>query len=64
LKLDRNGGLEQGRDADAVILRGNTLEMTHVFALGKPFVRDGEIVGTEKFLARSDRRISLYGRKT
>jgi beta-aspartyl-dipeptidase (metallo-type) len=64
LKLARKGRLEQGRDADALVLRRNTLEITHVFALGKPLVRDGEIVVTEKFLARSNRRISLYGRKT
>jgi beta-aspartyl-dipeptidase (metallo-type) len=64
LKLARKGRLEQGRDADALVLRRNTLEITHVFALGKPLVRDGEIVVTEKFLARSNRRISLYGRKS
>ncbi len=64
LKLDRKGRLEQGRDADALVLRRNTLEITHVFARGKPLVRDGEIVVTENFLARSNRRISLYGRKT
>jgi len=64
LKLARKGRLEQGRDADALVLRRNTLEITHVFALGKPLVRDGEIVVTEKFLARSNRRISLYGGKS
>lgn len=64
LKLVRKGRLEQGRDADALVLRRNTLEITHVFALGKPLVRDGEIVVTEKFLARSNRRISLYGGKS
>jgi beta-aspartyl-dipeptidase (metallo-type) len=64
LKLARKGRLEQGRDADALVLRRNTLEITHVFALGKPLIRDGEIVVTEKFLARSNRRISLYGGKS
>jgi beta-aspartyl-dipeptidase (metallo-type) len=64
LKLDRKGRLEEGRDADAVILRRNTLEITHVFARGKLLIRGGEIVVTENFLARSNRRISLYGRKT
>jgi beta-aspartyl-dipeptidase (metallo-type) len=64
LKLARKGRLEQGRDADALVLRRNTLEITHVFALGKPLVRDGEIVVTEKFLAHSNRRISLYGGKS
>jgi beta-aspartyl-dipeptidase (metallo-type) len=63
LKLARKGRLEQGRDADVLILRRQTLEITHVFARGKPLVSNGELVVTEKFLARSKRRISLYGRK-
>jgi beta-aspartyl-dipeptidase (metallo-type) len=63
LKLDRKGRLERGCDADALILRGKTLEITHVFARGRQLVRGGELVVTEKFLTRSKRRISLYGRK-
>jgi beta-aspartyl-dipeptidase (metallo-type) len=64
LKLDRKVRLERGCDADALVLRRDTLEIAHVFALGKPVVRDGELVFTEKFLTRGDRRISLYGRKS
>ncbi|HEY7184067.1 MAG TPA: amidohydrolase family protein [Blastocatellia bacterium] len=63
LKLDRKGRLEPGFDADALVLRRKTLEITHVFAGGSPLVRGGELVVTERFLARSNRRISLYGRK-
>jgi beta-aspartyl-dipeptidase (metallo-type) len=63
LKLDRKGRLEPGFDADALVLRCKTLEITHVFAGGSPLVRGGELVVTERFLARSNRRISLYGRK-
>jgi len=63
LKTDRKGRLEQGLDADALVLRRKTLEITHVFALGRQLVRGGELVVTEKFLTRSNRRISLYGRK-
>ena len=63
LKLDSKGRLEQGCDADAVVLRRKTLEITHVFALGRQLVRDGELAGAEKFLERSKRRISLHGRK-
>ncbi len=63
LKLDRKGRLEDGLDADALVLRRNSLEITHVFAMGKPLVRSGELVVSEKFLTRSNRRISLYGRK-
>ena len=64
LKLDRKGRLERGCDADALVLRHDTLEIAHVFALGKPVVRDGELVFTEKFLTHSGRRISLYGGKS
>jgi beta-aspartyl-dipeptidase (metallo-type) len=63
LKLHRKGRLEKGYDADALVLRRNTLEITHVFAGGRQLVRDGELVVTEKFLKRSKRRISLYGGK-
>src|SRR5262245_56102967 len=63
LKLGRKGRLERGCDADAVVLRRKTLEITHVFAGGRQLVRGGELVVTERFLARSKRRISLYGRK-
>jgi beta-aspartyl-dipeptidase (metallo-type) len=63
-KLDRKGRLERGCDADALILRRDTIEIAHVFALGKPVVRDGELVFTENFLTHSDRRISLYGGKS
>ena len=64
LKFDRKGRLEQGCDADVLVLRRKTLEITHVFARGRQLVRDGELVVTEKFLARSKRRISLYDRKS
>jgi beta-aspartyl-dipeptidase (metallo-type) len=63
LKLDRKGRLERGLDADALVLRRKSLEITHVFAGGRQMVRGGEIVVMEKFLTRSKRRISLYGRK-
>lgn len=61
LKLDRKGRLERGCDADVVALRRKTLEVTHVFAGGRQLVRGGEIAVTERFLMRSNRRISLYG---
>jgi beta-aspartyl-dipeptidase (metallo-type) len=64
LKFDQKGRLERGCDADALVLRRDTLVIAHVFALGKPVVRDGEPVFREKFLTRSNRRISLYGGKS
>jgi beta-aspartyl-dipeptidase (metallo-type) len=63
LKLNRKGRIESGCDADALVLRRKTLEITHVFARGKQLVRSGELVVTERFLTRSNRRISLYGGK-
>ena len=64
LKLDRKGRVEPGRDADALVLRRKTLEIMSVFALGRQLVRGGELLVTEKFLTRSNRRISLYGGKS
>jgi beta-aspartyl-dipeptidase (metallo-type) len=64
LKLDRKGRLERGRDADALVMRRETLEIAHVFALGRQLVRGGELVGAERFLRRSKRRVSLYGGKS
>ena len=49
LKLDRKGRLERDCDADALVLRRDRLEIAHVFALGNPVVRDGELVFTENF---------------
>ena len=64
LKPDREGRLERGCDADALVMRRDALEIAHVYGLGKPAVRDGELVFTEKFLTRGDRRNSLYGGKS
>jgi beta-aspartyl-dipeptidase (metallo-type) len=47
LKLHRKGRLEQGMDADVLILRERTLEVVHVFARGRPLVRDGRFLGAE-----------------
>jgi beta-aspartyl-dipeptidase (metallo-type) len=64
LKLGRKGRLEEGFDADVVAINRKTREIAHVFARGKTMVRGGEVVVTERFLARSNRRISLYGGKS
>lgn len=63
LKLDRKGRLERGYDADLLALRRDSLEIAHVFARGGARVCDGKPVVAEKFLMRSNRRISLYGGK-
>jgi adenine deaminase len=63
-KLDRKGRPERGCDAIAPVQRRDTPEIAHVFASGKPVVREGVLVFTEKFLTHSDRRNSLYGGKS
>jgi beta-aspartyl-dipeptidase (metallo-type) len=47
LKLHRKGRLEEGRDADVVVLEERTLEVVHVFARGRPLLRDGRFIGPE-----------------
>jgi beta-aspartyl-dipeptidase (metallo-type) len=64
LKLARKGRLEKGNDADVVVLHRGTLGISHVFSRGKSFVRAGDLVVSERFLARSNRSISLYGGKS
>jgi beta-aspartyl-dipeptidase (metallo-type) len=47
LKLHRKGRLEEGRDADVLVLEEGSLEVVHVFARGRPLVRDGRFIGPE-----------------
>jgi beta-aspartyl-dipeptidase (metallo-type) len=44
LQLTQKGHLEQGKDADILILREHTLEVVHVIAHGRVLVRDGQFV--------------------
>ncbi len=64
LKLERKGRLEEGFDADVLVLRRDSLEIAHVFARGRQMVRDAKPLVAERFLRRSNRRISLYGEKS
>jgi beta-aspartyl-dipeptidase (metallo-type) len=63
LKLDQKGRLAAGCDADALVLRRDTLEVVHVFARGRRMVDDGRLVAREHFLRTSRRRIDLTGEK-
>ncbi len=49
------------RPVDGFIRRG---DLKPAYFKGKQFVRGGELIVTERFLTRSDRRISLYGGKS
>lgn len=48
LKLKGKGRLETGGDADLLVLHQATLEIVHVYAKGRQFVRDGELVQLSK----------------
>lgn len=63
LKLSAKGCLEVGKDADAVILSRDTLEIRDVIAKGKRMVADGRPIVSERFLSKSSRDINLVGAK-
>jgi beta-aspartyl-dipeptidase (metallo-type) len=48
LKLAHKGGLAAGQDADVLVLRADTLEIVHVLARGRQFVRDGAYVSKSR----------------
>lgn len=48
LKLKNKGALARDKDADVLVLRQDTLELVHVFAGGRQFVRDGQYVAQSR----------------
>ena len=64
LRLGAKGRLEPGRDADALILRKNSLEIKDVIVRGKRMVKNGRLDVAEKFLDDSNRQVSLRGRNS
>lgn len=64
LKLPQKGRLAEGNDADVLVLEQGTLAVRDVFARGKPMVKGGRVVVTERFLAHGDRSIALSGPDT
>jgi beta-aspartyl-dipeptidase (metallo-type) len=62
LKLNHKGRLEVGRDADALVLGKDSLEIKDVIAGGRSLVRDGQLTFSEKFLSESNRHIRLEGK--
>ncbi|HEX8184854.1 MAG TPA: amidohydrolase family protein [Blastocatellia bacterium] len=63
LKLKSKGRLEAGNDADVLVLRKGSFEIKDVIARGKRRVKDGRLITPERFLADSNREISLHGTK-
>jgi beta-aspartyl-dipeptidase (metallo-type) len=62
LKLKSKGRLEAGLDADALVLRTDSLEIRDVIAQGRCLVRNGQLNFSENFLAESNRAIELIGK--
>ena len=63
LKLSGKGKLEEGKDADLIVLRKGSLEIKDVIAQGRQMVKEGKLIVAERFLEGSTRRITLYGQK-
>jgi beta-aspartyl-dipeptidase (metallo-type) len=43
LKLNNKGSLQEGKDADVLVLDSDSLELVHVFARGRQLVSDGRM---------------------
>lgn len=63
LHLPKKGRLQEGADADILVLRRDDLELREVLAGGLRLFRDGRLHMRERFLAESNRRVELYGAK-
>jgi beta-aspartyl-dipeptidase (metallo-type) len=63
LKLSHKGLIAVGRDADLLLLRRASWELRTVIARGKVLLQDGQQLVSETYLAESNRRITLHGRK-
>jgi beta-aspartyl-dipeptidase (metallo-type) len=63
LKLEGKGTLEEGRDADILVLDRGTLAVREVIARGRRMVSDGSPCERERFLQKSYRNIDLVGDK-
>jgi len=63
LKLEQKGKLEEGKDADLLILRKENLEIKDVVSGGRRLIKNGRLAFKEKFLEESNREINLKGEK-
>jgi beta-aspartyl-dipeptidase (metallo-type) len=64
LKLPHKGKIEEGVDADLVVVDPDTYEIYHVIAKGKFFMRNKIMEYSPKYLTYSNRKIEIYGEKT
>jgi beta-aspartyl-dipeptidase (metallo-type) len=61
LKLKQKGKLEEGCDADVLVLTEGSLDIRDVFSKGKRLVEDGSCKTRAKFLEKSSRNVELVG---
>ncbi|MFL6195853.1 MAG: amidohydrolase family protein [Thermoanaerobaculia bacterium] len=64
LKLTSKGRLEEGKDADLLVVRKGSLEIVEVIARGKRIAREGELKVQEKVAETSSRELLLVGEKS
>lgn len=48
LKLKNKGRLQDGLNADVLVLRKDTLEIVHMFAMGRQLIKDGQMIVKSK----------------
>jgi beta-aspartyl-dipeptidase (metallo-type) len=61
LKLKSKGRIDEGCDADLLVLTEGSLEIRDVIAGGKRLIVDGECTARSKFLKESSRNVTLVG---
>jgi beta-aspartyl-dipeptidase (metallo-type) len=49
LRLRSKGAIQEGLDADVLVLRRDTLEQVHLLARGEPLMLDGDVVAKDPF---------------
>ena len=63
LQLEQKGKLEEGKDADILVLRKENLEIKDVVSGKRRLMKSGKLAFKEKFLEESNRKINLKGEK-
>jgi beta-aspartyl-dipeptidase (metallo-type) len=63
LQFGQKGKLEEGKDADVLVIKKENLEIKDVVANGRRLMKSGKLSFSEKFLEESNRKIELKGKK-